>query len=176
AGSGLVAVNSGNGIESANGQAALVAHGDRDPSAGGVGARRINWVKPARRLAALETTLSSRVGRLMPGKSAAAATFRIPTWVGALAILGVLAAAFAAHAINLFNFPRYELDEGTYVSSAWAILNDRITPYPYGYGHPPLGWFQIAVWAQLSGGFFAFGNALNTGRVLMALTAVASAL
>ena len=176
AGSGLVAVNGATGIERANGQDALVVHADPEPSAGGAGtlARRINWVKPALRLAALESTLTSRVGSLSRGKSAAAAPW-IPTWLGALAIIGVLAAAFAAHAINLFNFPRYELDEGTYVSSAWAILNDRITPYPYGYGHPPLGWFQIAVWAQLSGGFFSFGNALNTGRVLMALYAVASA-
>jgi hypothetical protein len=69
----------------------------------------------------------------------------------------------------MFSFPRYELDEGTYMSSAWAILNGLITPYPYGYGHPPLAWMQIAGWVQLTGGFFTFGNALNSGRVLMLL-------
>ena len=91
--------------------------------------------------------------------------------VGITLVLGLL-----AHVINLFSFPRYELDEGTYMSSAWAVLNDQITAYPYGYGHPPLGWIQIAIWTQLTGGFFAFGNALNSGRVLMVLYDAGSSL
>src|SRR5438270_4290396 len=76
----------------------------------------------------------------------------------------------------MFNYPRYELDEGTYMSSAWAILNGMITVYPYGYGHPPLAWIQIAGWIQLTGGFFTFGNAINSGRVLMLLFALGSSL
>ncbi|MEA2529025.1 MAG: hypothetical protein QOG89_669, partial [Thermomicrobiales bacterium] len=36
-----------------------------------------------------------------------------------LAVLGV-AAGFTGH--NLFHHPQYELDEGTYVSSAWTMV------------------------------------------------------
>ncbi len=100
----------------------------------------------------------------------------LPTWLEAIFVVVGLVASFAAHAYNMFNFPRYELDEGTYMSSAWAILNGSITPYPYGYGHPPLAWMQIAVWAQFTGGFFTFGNALNSGRVLMLLYALGCSL
>ncbi|HEY6407767.1 MAG TPA: glycosyltransferase family 39 protein, partial [Ktedonobacteraceae bacterium] len=62
------------------------------------------------------------------------------------------------------------------MSSAWAIIHGKIWPYPYGYGHPPLAWIQIAAWVQLTGGLFTFGNAINTGRVLMIFYASASSL
>lgn len=101
-------------------------------------------------------------------------SIRIPAHVESALVIVGLAAGFAAHAINLFNYPRYELDEGTYVSSAWAILNGLVTAYPYGYGHPPFGWMQIAAWAQLTGGFSTFGTALNSGRVLMLFFALGS--
>ena len=100
----------------------------------------------------------------------------IPKWLEAIVIVIGLVVAGVAHAMNMFNFPRYELDEGTYMSSASAILNGQLWPYAYGYGHPPLAWMQIAAWVQLSGGFFTFGNAINSGRVLMLLYALASTL
>ncbi|HZU66724.1 MAG TPA: phospholipid carrier-dependent glycosyltransferase [Ktedonobacteraceae bacterium] len=100
----------------------------------------------------------------------------LPAWLEAIIVFVALAATSVAHAYNMFNFPRYELDEGTYISNAWAITQGALSPYPYGYGHPPVGWIQIAGWIQLTGGFFTFGNALNSGRVLMLLYAVASAL
>jgi 4-amino-4-deoxy-L-arabinose transferase-like glycosyltransferase len=101
---------------------------------------------------------------------------RLAFWLETTLVTIGLLAALATHAINMFNFPRYELDEGTYMSSAWAIMNGMITPYPYGYGHPPLGWIQIAAWVQLTGGFFIFGNAINSGRVLMLLYALGCSL
>jgi len=100
----------------------------------------------------------------------------VPTWLEAVIVVLGLVSTFVAHAYNMFNFPRYELDEGTYMSNAWAITQGLISPDPYGYGHPPLAWMQIAAWIKLSGGFFTFGNALNSGRVLMLLYAVGSAL
>jgi 4-amino-4-deoxy-L-arabinose transferase-like glycosyltransferase len=100
----------------------------------------------------------------------------VPTWLETLIVIVGLTLSFAAHAYNMFNYPRYELDEGTYMSSAWATLNGMITVYPYGYGHPPLAWIQIAGWIQLTGGFFTFGNAINSGRVLMLLFALGSSL
>lgn len=100
----------------------------------------------------------------------------VPAWAEAMVVVAGLLVVLVMHALNMFNYPRYELDEGTYISSAWAILHGLITPYAYGYGHPPLAWIQIAAWIQLTGGFFTFGNAMNSGRVLMLLYAVASAL
>jgi 4-amino-4-deoxy-L-arabinose transferase-like glycosyltransferase len=100
----------------------------------------------------------------------------LPAWLEAIIVVLSLAGTLAAHAYNMFNFPRYELDEGTYMSNAWAITQGLISPYPYGYGHPPLAWMQIAAWIQLSGGLFTFGNALNSGRVFMLFYAVGSAL
>lgn len=105
--------------------------------------------------------------RITPINPLKARFFPIPRWLETVAVAIALFIALRAHALNMFNFPRYELDEGTYISSAWAILNGKLAPYPYGYGHPPLAWMQIAAWVQLTGGFFTFGDALNTGRVFM---------
>ncbi len=122
-------------------------------------------------IASSETRKIPRVAPIAPTKKA-----RIPRWFEAIAVVIGLFASLVAHALNMFNFPRYELDEGTYMSSAWAILHDQITPYAYGYGHPPLAWMQIAAWVQMTGGFFTFGNALNSGRVLMLLYALGCSL
>lgn len=79
------------------------------------------------------------------------------------------------HAWNLFGSPRYQGDEGVYMASAWSLLHGDITPYTYNYGHPPLGWALIALWCQLTGGFFTFGTAINTGRVFMVVIYAVSA-
>jgi 4-amino-4-deoxy-L-arabinose transferase-like glycosyltransferase len=100
----------------------------------------------------------------------------IPVWLEAIFVMIALGFTGVLHAYNMFNFPRYELDEGTYMANAWAITQGLISPYPYGYGHPPLAWIQIGGWLELTGGVFTFGNALNSGRVLMLLYAVASTL
>lgn len=100
----------------------------------------------------------------------------IPAWAEAILVVIALMGVLVAHAYNMFNFPRFELDEGTYMSNAWAITQGMLSPYSYGYGHPPLGWIQIAGWLQLTGGPFTFGNALNSGRVFMLFYAVGSAL
>ena len=100
----------------------------------------------------------------------------MPAWLEAVIVVLALAGTFVAHAYNMFNYPRYELDEGTYMSNAWAITQGMLSPYPYGYGHPPLAWIQIAAWIKLTGGLFTFGNAINSGRAFMLLYAVGSAL
>ena len=111
-----------------------------------------------------------------PGIFARMSIWKSSNWLETILILGILAASGAAHAINMFNYPHYEQDEGTYMMYAWAVTRGMISPYAYGYGHPPLAWMQIAAWTQLTGGFYAFGNALNSGRVLMLLYAVACTL
>ncbi len=124
------------------------------------------------RISASETRAMPNVALINPIQTKIA----LPAWLEALFLTIGLLGALVAHVFNLAYFPHYELDEGTYMSSAWAILHGMLMPYPYGYGHPPVGWIQIAAWIQLTGGFFAFGNAIATGRVLMALYWLGSAL
>ncbi|WP_201366544.1 ArnT family glycosyltransferase [Dictyobacter formicarum] len=127
----------------------------------------------AERLSDCETREVPRISLLnpLPGHK-----FLAPPWVEVATLLLGLLVSLLGHAFNVFQFPRYELDEGTYISSAWAILHGQITPYPYGYGHPPLAWIQLAMLVPFVGGFFTFGNAINTGRVLMLLYALGSSL
>lgn len=134
-----------------------------------------NWLT-TNLASAIDTLANALPGRLILRRRhpATVGAIRIPAWLETVAVIMGLTAAFAAHAINIFNFPRYDLDEGTYMSSAWAILNDQLTAYPYGYGHPPFGWMQIAAWIRLTGGFSTFGNAINSGRVLMLFYALGS--
>ncbi|HEX9134580.1 MAG TPA: phospholipid carrier-dependent glycosyltransferase, partial [Ktedonobacteraceae bacterium] len=105
-----------------------------------------------------------------------ASTLTVPAWLETILVFVALAGSFAAHAINMFYYPHYEQDEGTYMMYAGAVLHGSITNYPYGYGHPPLAWILIAIWEKLTGGFATFGNAINSGRVLVLLLAVGSAL
>jgi 4-amino-4-deoxy-L-arabinose transferase-like glycosyltransferase len=111
--------------------------------------------------------------RMMPAldvpENAPRKKFYIPSWLETVVVVLTVLASVIAHAYNMFNYPRYEMDEGTYMSAAWAVVNGKIYPYAYGYGHPPFAWMQLAGLVQLVGGFFLFGNAINTGRVLMLL-------
>jgi 4-amino-4-deoxy-L-arabinose transferase-like glycosyltransferase len=94
-------------------------------------------------------------------------------WWGGLLI--VLLVAALAHGINMFHFPYYEDDEGTYMSQAWALTNlGKLTPYIYTYDHAPMGWILIGAWTKLTGGFFTFGFSINSGRVLMQILQLAS--
>jgi hypothetical protein len=87
-----------------------------------------------------------------------------------LLLVALLAVTALAHAANMFDYPYYEDDEGTYVSQAWAVLvQGRLAPYTYWYDHAPVGWIQIAGWGLLTGGLHTFGSAIESGRVLMLL-------
>ena len=92
-----------------------------------------------------------------------------------LLILSLLFDAAFLHGFNMFHFPYYEDDEGTYMSQAWAVANQgQLAYYTYWYDHAPLGWIQIAAWTMVTGGFHTFGPAVETGRVLMLLMQVGS--
>jgi 4-amino-4-deoxy-L-arabinose transferase-like glycosyltransferase len=132
--------------------------------------------KQEARVASSETSMMPVVELAEDVKERKSFNIPIPRWLEITVVFLALVGAFVAHAYNMFYYPRYELDEGTYMSSAWAIWNGMITPYAYGYGHPPLGWMQIAAGLPLVGGFFTFGNAINTGRVLMLFYAIGSCL
>jgi hypothetical protein len=80
----------------------------------------------------------------------------------------VLLLGFILHAFNMFAFPYYENDEGTYMSQAWSLVKQgALAPYKYTYDHAPGGWILIALWSVATGGFTTFGFAINSGRMLM---------
>jgi 4-amino-4-deoxy-L-arabinose transferase-like glycosyltransferase len=92
-----------------------------------------------------------------------------------LLIATILLAVALLHGINMFHFPYYEDDEGTYMSQAWAIVKEgQLAPYTYWYDHAPAGWILIALWAIVTGGFHTFGPVIESGRVLMLLLQLGS--
>lgn len=96
-------------------------------------------------------------------------TQRVLVW------LSVITGA-CTHGYNLFGYPLYLTDEGIYMEQAWSVLREgRLSPYTYFYDHAPAGWLVIAGWVSvLPHQFQTFGNAINTGRVLMLLVHLAS--
>jgi 4-amino-4-deoxy-L-arabinose transferase-like glycosyltransferase len=92
-----------------------------------------------------------------------------------LLVVSLLTGAIS-HGYHLFIYPLYITDEGIYMEQAWSVLREgQLSPYTYFYDHAPAGWLLIAGWvALLPHQFETFGNAINTGRVLMLLVHVAS--
>ena len=70
--------------------------------------------------------------------------------------------------ISLVNFggaPQRIDDEGTYTAQAYAVSAfGQLAHYTYGYDHPPLGWIQIAGYAQLTGAFARYDLAVLAAR------------
>ncbi|HEY7414451.1 MAG TPA: hypothetical protein VH593_04610, partial [Ktedonobacteraceae bacterium] len=135
---------------------------------------RIRWISVEKqRLMAAQT-------RLLPQTDTVSATqwqmITLPGWLEVLAVIIIACITFFVQVINVFNYPAYTADEGNYMANAWAILHGRLEPYAYTYDHPPIGWLQIAAWTLPTGGIASFGNAINSGRVLMLLLAAAGSL
>ncbi len=93
-----------------------------------------------------------------------------------LLLWAAMASGALTHGYHLFVYPLYITDEGIYMEQAWSVLREgRLSPYTYFYDHAPAGWLVIAGWvAILPHQFEAFGNAINSGRVLMLLVHIAS--
>lgn len=92
-----------------------------------------------------------------------------------LIIVAVLLIAGLAHGINMFHYPYFEDDEGTYMSQAAAVIQvGKLAYYTYWYDHAPVGWLQIAGWLTLTGGDHTFGSILTSGRIFMLLLQVGS--
>jgi len=91
-------------------------------------------------------------------------------------LLGSLLTGAISHGYHLFLYPLYITDEGIYMERAWSVLREgALSPYTYYYDHAPAGWLTIVGWVVLlPHQLEAFGNAINTGRVLMLLVHLAS--
>lgn len=98
------------------------------------------------------------------------------TLVGRILLLVSLLTGAISHGYHLFLYPLYITDEGIYMQQAWSLLREgMLSPYTYSYDHAPAGWLVIAGWVSiLPRQFQTFGDAINTGRVLMLLVHVAS--
>jgi endo-1,4-beta-D-glucanase Y len=119
------------------------------------------------------TAVSALLGGQGATSRVRAALLGPPEVVGVVAILLIAA---LAHGVNMGNFPYYENDEGIYVSQAWAVVNQgTLAPYTYFYDHAPAGWLQMAAWSMVSGGFYALGTSIETGRGFMLVVQVVSA-
>lgn len=116
-----------------------------------------------------------------PGAESPSAGWRfvpagVPTWE-AVALALMMLAVGLAHGWNMFHFPYYEADEGTYMAQAQALVeHGRLAPYTYWYDHAPGGWMLIGLWTKLTGGFTTFGFSINSGRVLMLFLHLGSSL
>ena len=94
-----------------------------------------------------------------------------------LLLLALLACIGVVQATNMLHWPNIQFDEGTYVSYAWAVDHGALTPYTYGYGHPPLSWLIIALWTSGHGIFGDGSYSVDTARQLMlAVTLVSGCL
>jgi len=90
--------------------------------------------------------------------------------------LPALAIGLVAQIINLGGSPQRIDDEGTYTAQAWAIVKlGELAHYTFWYDHPPLGWIQIAGWAQLTGAFDRYDVAVLAAREFMVVVTMASA-
>lgn len=95
----------------------------------------------------------------------------IDTWALAL----VVTVAAVAHGFNMFAYPYFENDEGTYMAQAWSMLHKgALAPYTYWYDHPPVGWAQLAALLSLTGAGQLVPQHIPTGRAFMLLYQVGS--
>ncbi len=117
-----------------------------------------------KRVADGETRLLPSVAPINPLKKE---RFPVPAWLEAAFVVIALIASLS-HMRSICSISRATNWTREHICRAPGLFcTEQITPYAYGYGHPPLAWIQIAGWIQATGGFFTFGNALNSGRVLM---------
>jgi hypothetical protein len=146
------------------------------PSAGGNTTllEQIRWVSTERqRVVDVQTRLLPQVELFNPVKR----EIIIPSWFEAVVVVIGLAVVTAVHALNIFSFPGYQVDEGLLMARAWAVMHGNLFPFgPFPYDQTPFGWMLLAGWSFVSGGFGTFGGAINSGRFLMLALSFGSSL
>ena len=90
-------------------------------------------------------------------------------------VAAIVLLSAVVHAGNMFGFPYYENDEGTYISRAWEFISTgALDVYTYRYDHAPGGWMLLGAWLGITGGASLFDSMLQSGRVFMLLVHTAS--
>ncbi len=124
----------------------------------------------------LDNQPTVQIPAIKPGSKSQGSNWRnIAAWArtqvneGTFWLWATLILAGLAHCWNLFAYPYLENDEGLYSAQAYSVFNQgKLTPYTYWYDHPPLGWMQIGAFLKVIG-LNTFGNAVNGGRVFIAI-------
>ncbi|OMH33084.1 hypothetical protein BGP79_05880 [Tersicoccus sp. Bi-70] len=87
----------------------------------------------------------------------------------------LLLVAGVINVVNLAGTPQRIDDEGTYTAQAWAVDTlGELAHYTYWYDHPPLGWIQIAGYAQVTGAFERYDVSVIAAREAMVVAALIS--
>lgn len=120
-----------------------------------------------------ERLTTSPVGSLVaPIGAAVGAHRRSLAW-----LVPLLAVGGAVSFTNLAGAPQRIDDEGTYTAQAWAIIHlHQLAHYTYWYDHPPLGWIQLALYAEVTGAFARHAIAVVAMREAMVLLSLVSAI
>ena len=122
-------------------------------------------------------TGSIRIARARITRTATDANWFVRHGVSLAWAAPVVAIAAVLQAWNMTGTPQRIDDEGTYTAQAWAIGHlGELTHYTYWYDHPPLGWIQIAGYAQLTGAWSRYDFAVDAAREAMVFFAAVSAL
>jgi cellulose synthase/poly-beta-1,6-N-acetylglucosamine synthase-like glycosyltransferase len=78
-------------------------------------------------------------------------------------------------ATNMTHWPAVLFDEGTYVGNAWAVgERGALAFYTYTYGHPPLAWLLVTIWATVRGLFGHVAYSLDVAREVMCAVSIVS--
>jgi 4-amino-4-deoxy-L-arabinose transferase-like glycosyltransferase len=86
----------------------------------------------------------------------------------ALVLAVLLTISSVSHGWNMFHYPYFENDEGTYMSQAHAVMTTgELAHYTYWYDHAPVGWMQIGVWGVVTAPFSGDGFSMESGRTFM---------
>jgi hypothetical protein len=107
---------------------------------------------------------------------------RLKSWAAvharSLVLIGVLLLGVGVvHGVGMFHSPGIDIndDEGTYVSEAWAVgALQQLSHYTYWYDHPPLGWLQLAGYANLTGAWSRAPFSVAVGREFMLVVNLAA--
>jgi hypothetical protein len=107
---------------------------------------------------------------------------RLKSWAAvharSLVLIGVLLLGVGVvHGVGMFHSPGIDIndDEGTYVSEAWAVgALQQLSHYTYWYDHPPLGWLQLAGYANLTDAWSRAPFSVAVGREFMLVVNLAA--
>jgi 4-amino-4-deoxy-L-arabinose transferase-like glycosyltransferase len=89
--------------------------------------------------------------------------------------IGLLAGVTLGY--NIFYYPYFQDGEGANMAKAYSMIEEgSLSPYTYDYEEAPFGSLMLTAWTEVVGGLDAFGFSGNTGRVLMLIVHVATAM
>jgi hypothetical protein len=169
-----IALGGGHGATRAGGRAPAIgtvrASGTADPADGNGGA-------PQRRAAQPESDTAGTEPAAPPATPPRRRRLRgvVRAHPDATIQLLLLTGVALVQGTNMAHWPGPAFDEGTYVGNAWAVqAHGALSNYTYGYGHPPLGWLTLSLWAWAHGLIEHAIASVDVSRELMLVVSLVS--